>query len=100
MNSGFGNSATLRAHPGRRDELEALLLRAFDSERMPGCHLYVVGRGEDPDVLAVQELWVDADAHAASLQLPHVRETIAEAMPLIAEVQGTRFVPLAGVLPD
>lgn len=89
---------TLTAQPGRRDELLAVLREG--SVDMVGCELYVVGpASEDPDTVCIAELWRDADRHAASLQDERVRATIQRAMPLIAEIGGTRFEPMFGVGP-
>jgi quinol monooxygenase YgiN len=95
----FGNIGTITAHPGKGDEL--LEVMRAGSVDMDGCELYVIGRStEDPDVLCVAELWRDAQAHAASLQVDAVRETIGRAMPLIAGIDGSRFEPAFGVGAD
>ena len=73
----------IRALPGKRDELAAIL--APGEGTMPGCLSYIVA--EDPtdaDILWVTEVWVDAAAHKASLQLDSVRAAIAKGRPLIA----------------
>ncbi|WP_162202524.1 putative quinol monooxygenase [Pseudoxanthomonas suwonensis] len=87
----------LRAVPGQRPALAAILLEATTA--MPGCLSYVVAEdGEDEDALWVTEVWDNADSHQASLQLPAVRDAIARARPLIAGFDShvtTR--PLGGV---
>ena len=71
------------AVPGKRDELAAILLA--DVGAMPGCLSYVVALDpNDENAFWITEVWTDAAAHAASLQLPQVRATIAKARPLIA----------------
>lgn len=92
----YGLIGKLIAAPGKRDDLAPLLLR--NAAAMPGCLSYLVARdAHDPDALWVTEVWESQDAHRASLDLPAVRETIAEARPLIAGF-GERFEtePLGG----
>lgn len=97
--SRYGLIGTMRTKPGQRDAVVKLLLRDVDDLRAVGCHLYVVGLDhEDPDLIRVTEVWDSKDAHRASLQLPGVRATIAEAMPLLTgEFTQTEF-PVAGGL--
>ncbi len=71
------------AHPGKRDQLAAILLDGVGG--MPGCLSYVVAIDpKDDDALWITEVWVDAAAHAASLKLPSVQAAIAKGRPLIA----------------
>ena len=73
----------IRAVAGKRGELAAILVPGDGG--MPGCLSYVVA--EDPadaDALWVTEVWVDAAAHKASLELPEVKAAIAKGRPLIA----------------
>ncbi len=93
---GFVMYGTFRAHPGKREELLELLLA--EQQDMDGCELYLVGpSADDPDAVCIVERWRDEAAHAASLQLPEVRATIQRAMPLIADMQGTKFEPTGGI---
>jgi len=89
----FANVGTLGVLPGRRDELVAILTRPSGELASVGCLRYDVGiAAEHPDTVFVAELWVDAEAHAASLGLPSVRAAIDEAMPLLSgEMGGFRF---------
>lgn len=74
----------LAAHAGRRDELLAVLMEQEGAPAMPGCRLYLVAIDpEDDDGVWVTEVWEDAEAHQASLQMAEVRERIGRAMPLI-----------------
>jgi len=75
----------LRAQPGKRDQLSAILTRAAQAvARLPGCRLYVVNEDmEDEQAIGVYEVWDDKAAHDASLQEMVVRALIAEAMPLM-----------------
>jgi quinol monooxygenase YgiN len=91
----YGLIGSFKAASGKRSELVALLLS--DVGIMPGCKSYVVA--EDPtdaDLIWVTEVWVDAAAHKASLQLPTVKNTIAKAMPLIASFGEHREVKVVG----
>jgi len=79
----YGYFGTMRVQPGKREEVLAILLRGAEGLRDHGCHAYVIGEGEDPDVICVSELWDSKEAHDASLQLPETREAIAQAMPML-----------------
>lgn len=79
----YGLIGKFKTHPGKRDELIALMLA--ETPAMPGCRSYVVARDtKDPDGVWVTEVWDDAARHKASLEIPEVRAVIAKAMPLIA----------------
>lgn len=58
-----------------------------------GCLQYDVGVSDDaPDTVFVIERWTSAEAHRASLELPSVRDAIAEALPLLSgEMGGSQF---------
>ena len=80
----YGHSGTMRARPGQRDQVIAILLRGADGLRAAGCRLFVVGTlDDDPDLISVYEVWESQEHHQASLQLPEVRAAIAEAMPML-----------------
>ena len=79
----FGQINRILAVPGRRDELLRLVLQGADG--MPGCRSYVVAADAgDDDTIWVTEVWESAEHHAASLDLPAVKASMTEAMPLIA----------------
>jgi quinol monooxygenase YgiN len=79
----FGLIGKMRAKPGERDTLIAILLDG--TEAMPGCLSYVVARDPaNPDAIWVTEVWDRQESHAASLHLPAVQAAIAKARPLIA----------------
>lgn len=79
----YGLIGRMKAAPGQRDALIALLLD--DVGAMPGCHSYVVARDPgDPDAIWITEVWDSAGSHRASLSLPHVQAAIAKAKPMIA----------------
>jgi len=87
----------MRAQPGQRDALLAILLEG--TEGMPGCLSYVVAKDPaDADALWITEVWASRASHAASLQLPAVRAAIARARPLIAGFDnGHETIPVGGV---
>lgn len=79
----YGLIGQMLAAPGKRDELLAILGESTGD--MPGCLSYVIAK--DPanaDALWITEVWIDKDAHAASLKLPAVQAAIAKARPIIA----------------
>jgi quinol monooxygenase YgiN len=92
----YGLIGSFKAHPGKRDELIALMTASVGD--MPGCKSYVVARGpEDADTIWITEVWDSAESHKASLSLPAVAETIKAAMPLIASFgQHTVTEPVGG----
>jgi quinol monooxygenase YgiN len=97
--SRYGLFGSLRAHPGKRDELLALLLDGADRvAAIPGCEVWVVSTSpDDADAIWIMEVWASEADHAASLTDEGVRATIERARPLIASM-GDRVVlePLAG----
>src|SRR5262245_50327963 len=73
----------MRAQPGQRDALLAILLEGTGG--MPGCLSYVIAKDPvDADALWITEVWDSRASHQASLQLPAVRAAIQRARPLIA----------------
>jgi quinol monooxygenase YgiN len=95
-NTMFGLIGSLRATPGQRDALVAILLDGIAG--MPGCLSYIVARDlEDADLLWITEVWDAEASHRASLSLPQVQAAIAKARPLIAG-SGSRTVtaPVGG----
>jgi quinol monooxygenase YgiN len=93
----YGLIAQLQAVPGERARLIELLTGS--SNDMPGCRSYVIAADkDDPDAIWITEVWDSAESHTASLDLPTVREAIAQARPLIAGF-GVRAEtdPIAGI---
>ena len=92
----YGLIGRMRAQPGQRDALVAVLIEGVAG--MPGCLSYVVA--EDPadaDAIWITEVWDSADSHKASLALPSVREAIARGRPLIAGMEpGHETRPVGG----
>lgn len=89
----FATFTTFGVLPGHRDELVARLTRPSETLAAAGCLTYEVGvSDDDPDTVFVVELWVSAQAHRASLELPEVQQAIAEARPILSgAVGGQRF---------
>jgi quinol monooxygenase YgiN len=95
----YGRLGTITAKPGQREALLGMLLgMSAVADGMPGCRLYLIGRSEDnSDDILVTEGWDSVEAHAASLRLPRVIETIGKARPLIASISGSGFTLLGGI---
>jgi quinol monooxygenase YgiN len=87
----------MKAQPGQRDALLAILLEGTGS--MPGCLSYVVAKDPaDADAIWITEVWDRRESHAASLQIPAVRDAIQQARPLIAGFDhGQETIPVGGV---
>lgn len=86
----------MRAHPGKRDELAAILL---ENSAMPGCISYIVAHDpSDPDAVWVTEVWQSEASHKASLSMPSVIDAISRGKPLIADFdQYIETVPVGGI---
>ena len=87
----------MRAQPGQRDALLAILLDGTGS--MPGCLSYVIAKDPaDADAIWITEVWDSRASHDASLQLPAVQDAIRRARPLIAGFEnGQETIPVGGV---
>ncbi|WP_448664344.1 putative quinol monooxygenase [Sphingomonas sp. CJ20] len=82
-NAAFGMVGKMKAKPGQRAALIAIL--AAGTGAMPGCRAYLIAEdAADLDAIWITEIWDDKASHAASLQLPAVRDAIAKGRPLIA----------------
>lgn len=85
----YGLIGKMRAQPGQRDALIAILLEG--TAAMPGCLSYGIAKDKlDADALWITETWIDQASHKASLSLPSVQAAIAKGRPLIAGF-GERF---------
>lgn len=97
----FGMFGKLTTTPGKRDEVVNIFRESATAlEAMQGCHLYVVAISDsEPDALYITELWSDADAHRASLQLPDVQAAIKQAMPMLdmTGMEQTKFLPIVSI---
>jgi quinol monooxygenase YgiN len=84
----YGIIGQMKAVPGRRAELAAILLAG--TRDMPGNLLYLVAEDlTDPDAIWITEVWRTRTDHANSLKLASVQAAIAQGRPLIAGF-GTR----------
>jgi len=100
----YGYFGTMRTKPGQREEVIEILLRAAEDLDGHGCHSYIVGAGDSPDVICITELWDSKAAHDLSLLAPATRRAIAEAMPMLTgeftghemTVRGGLRVPVPG----
>ncbi|WP_213602172.1 putative quinol monooxygenase [Pseudoxanthomonas japonensis] len=92
----YGLIGKMRATPGQRDVLLAILLEGTDA--MPGCLSYVIAQDPaDADAIWITEVWTDTASHKASLSLPAVQQAIAKARPLIAGFDShVETVPVGG----
>jgi quinol monooxygenase YgiN len=93
----FGLVGKMRAAPGKRAELIAIL--SGGTQSMPGCIHYIVAEDEaEPDAIWITEVWDKEQSHKASLQLPEVKAAIARGRPLIAGFDmSARIKPVPGV---
>ncbi|MGH7720126.1 MAG: putative quinol monooxygenase [Gemmatimonadaceae bacterium] len=91
--------AKLTTRPEQRNAVVTLLLRDVEELRALGCDLYLVNiSAAQPDAVWVTEVWSSKEAHQASLQLPAVKEAIAEAMPLLTgEFEGVELSVVGGL---
>ena len=85
MTNKYGLYGKMQAHTGKGKELGEILLKAAGlMENAEGCLLYLVNTTADhPDGIYIIEIWESKADHDHSLQLPGVRELIAQAMPLL-----------------
>ncbi|WP_411834750.1 putative quinol monooxygenase [Pseudoxanthomonas mexicana] len=92
----YGLIGKMRATPGQRDALVAILIE--DVSSMPGCLSYVVAQDPaDPDAIWITEVWDSQASHKASLSLPSVQDAITRGKPLIASFdEHHETVPVGG----
>lgn len=92
----FGMIGKVKAQPGKRAELIAIL--GSGTGAMPGCRAYSIAEdAKDSDAIWITEIWDDSASHKASLQLPAVRDAIAKGRPLIAGFElSAETRPVAG----
>jgi quinol monooxygenase YgiN len=96
-NAMHGLIGRMRAQPGQRDALIAILLEGTGG--MPGCRSYIVARDPgDADAIWITEVWDSRASHDASLQLPAVQDAIRRGRPLIAGFDnGHETIPVGGI---
>lgn len=93
----YGLIGQILAQPGERSMLQGVFVGLVG--QMPGCVSYVVAEDrENPDALWITEVWDSQEHHAASLELPVVKNAIALGRPHIVGF-GHRFetTPVTGV---
>ena len=79
----FGQINKITTVPGKRDEVVRLVMNG--SDEMPGCHSYIVAKdAQDADVIWVSEVWDSAEMQKASMEIPDVKQSVEQAMPMIA----------------
>jgi quinol monooxygenase YgiN len=79
----FGMIGKMKAQPGQRAELVAIL--GSGTAAMPGCLAYLIAEDkQDSDAIWITEIWDRKESHEASLALPGVKEAIRQGRPLIA----------------
>lgn len=93
----FGLIGKMRAAPGRRADLIAIL--GESTEAMPGCLSYIVAEdASDPDGIWITEVWDNEASHKASLELDSVKAAITKARPIIAGFDmSVKTTPITGV---
>jgi len=81
----YGLHGTLKALPGKGNELASVLLKASELvSSAAGCYIYLVAHdGENHDIIRITEVWETKENHDDSLKIPGVRELISQAMPLL-----------------
>ncbi|MCA0970490.1 antibiotic biosynthesis monooxygenase [Halobacillus litoralis] len=85
----YGLYGKLVAAEGKRTQLAEIMtnVASFMNE-VEGCELYIVNQtDEEPDAICVFEVWKDAEAHQSSLSLETTRNLIAQAKPILEDVQ-------------
>ena len=92
-----GLIARFTAHPGRRDEVAALMVSGGTP---PGCRSFVVANDtRDPDALWITEVWDSEEAWKASFDLPAVKASIDKVVPLVAVFGEPTVTAPVAVLP-
>jgi quinol monooxygenase YgiN len=93
----YGMIGKMKAQPGKRAELIALL--SAGTADMPGCLAYIVCEDlKEPDAIWITEVWKTKQYHDDSLKLPAVRDAITKGRPLIAGFEMSAEVkPVGGI---
>ncbi len=96
----YGYFGTMRATPGHRDDVVAVLLESVTGLRGAGCSVYSVSVSDsDPDLIWIYEVWDSKEHHDASLQLPETRAAISRAMPMLTGEFSSQETTVVGGLP-
>ena len=93
----YGLIVKLTAVLGKRDQLIKVLEQGTRS--MAGCRSYILAKdAAEENILWVTEMWDSATNHDASLSLPAVKDSVAQAKPLIASFEKVAVTnPVGGV---
>lgn len=95
----FGLFGSIKAQPGKRDELLAILLEGTRVVgEVQGCDAYIVSVSpDDDDKVWISEFWRSEAEHDASLTDERIRAIINQARPLIAGMEDRVVLePLGG----
>lgn len=92
----FGLIGKLSTTDGNRDALIDILLNG--TKDMPGCIQYIISKDNaEPNAIWVSEVWESEESHAASLELPSVRDAIGKGRAFIAGMeQVAKTEPVGG----
>lgn len=93
----YGYIGSMKAKPGKRDEVVAILTAGIDNAKKAGCTLSVIAAAEnDADTIWVTEVWESKEKHQASLELPETAEAIAKTGELLSGEFTTHELSVAG----
>ena len=92
----YGIIGKMLTTPGQRDAFTTILLGGVAD--MPGCLSYIIAKDPtDENALWITEVWDSRESHAASLQLPAVKDAIARGRAMIAGFgDRTETIPIGG----
>ena len=97
----YGIQVKFTATHGQGATLAEVLLEAANLIRTaPGCRVYAISQAKDnPDIVAVTEVWDSKEDHDNSLSLEGVKELVGRAIPLLAAPpeKGAEQVVVGGV---
>ncbi|KIF74260.1 antibiotic biosynthesis monooxygenase [Streptomyces sp. 150FB] len=95
----YGYIGSMKARPGHRDDVVALLLGGVEELGEAGCGSYVVSTSAaDEDMIWVMEVWRSKEHHDASLRLPEAKAAIGRAMPMLTGEFSSRELEVVGGL--
>jgi quinol monooxygenase YgiN len=93
----YGLFGKFVAHPGKQNELVAILLKAAELlKKNSDCFQYLVSTTDIPGEVWVVEAWVNKKAHDKSLEPQNIKELIQEALPLIASMPDQQELSIHG----
>ncbi|WP_200214217.1 putative quinol monooxygenase [Micromonospora coerulea] len=98
-----GRLMTMKAQPGRGDELAAAMLSVAAGLRdFPGCEVYLISQDRvDPDTIHIVEVWADEASARSALDAARTATApvgIADVLAMLTEKpHRVDLVPLGGV---